>query len=72
MERAIMKYQLWQEEGNFTPTQLSSMILGQIMSYIVALNIEIIAICISTAVYFTTVHSVKLKKQVLELEFKIH
>lgn len=47
--------------ANLTPTDLSSMILGEIKRRIDALNYEIISSCISTPVYFTTVQDNEVK-----------
>ncbi|ELA42332.1 uncharacterized protein VICG_00732 [Vittaforma corneae ATCC 50505] len=49
------------KEYEFTPTQLSSMVLGEIKSRLDELNIDITSTCISTPVYFTTVQDEEVK-----------
>lgn len=47
--------------AKLTPTDLSSIVLGEIRRRIDALNYEIISTCISTPVYFTTVQDNEVK-----------
>lgn len=66
----VVPVMIGQTEFEFTPTQLSSMILGEIKSRIDKLEIDIISTCISTPVYFTTVQDSEVKSAGINAGFK--
>lgn len=53
----------------FTPTDLSAMILTEIKSRLNELKIDIVATCISTPVYFTTVQDAEVQEAAKAAEF---